>query len=239
MRRFAIGDIHGAYRALEQCIKKSGIDKDNDLLISLGDVADSYPEVPECFNKLLEFKNLIYIMGNHDYWMLHFIANPHRPECDIWTSQGGWATVNAYIDREEELKEHLALLRKAKSYHLTEDNKLFTHGGYVYQCKDVLKDTTADEFMWDRGLLTDALSGTDKETLKLNLFDEAYVGHTQTHAMKGSIVIPSNEPIHIHNLWDIDTGAGWNGVLTIMDIDTKEIFQSGNVRELYPNERGR
>jgi len=229
MKRFVVGDIHGAHKALKQCIEKSGIDKENDLLISLGDVADSWSEVPECFNELLEFKNLVYIMGNHDYWMFKFIANPNRTECDIWTSQGGWATVYAYESRKEELKKHLALLREAKPYHLTEDNKLFTHGGYIYQEEDVLKGTTPDEFMWDRGLFLDAEFGNDKKTLKLDLFNEVYIGHTQSH---GEVIIR-------HNLYNVDTGAGWNGVLTMMDIDTKEMFQSDNVFTLYPNERGR
>jgi len=37
----------------------------------------------------------------------------------------------------------------------------------------------------------------------------------------------------------MDTGAGWNGRLTIMNTDTKEYFQSDKVNDLYPNERGR
>lgn len=41
------------------------------------------------------------------------------------------------------------------------------------------------------------------------------------------------------NVWNIDTGAGWSGKLTIMDIDTKEYWQSDFVKELYPDEKGR
>ncbi len=35
------------------------------------------------------------------------------------------------------------------------------------------------------------------------------------------------------------TGGGYEGRLTIMDIDTKEFWQSDNMKSLYPNERGR
>ena len=40
MRTFVMGDIHGAYNALLQCLKRSGFDYENDQLIQLGDVAD-------------------------------------------------------------------------------------------------------------------------------------------------------------------------------------------------------
>jgi serine/threonine protein phosphatase 1 len=41
------------------------------------------------------------------------------------------------------------------------------------------------------------------------------------------------------NVWNIDTGAAFTGKLTIMDIDTKNFWQSDPVRNLYPNEAGR
>jgi serine/threonine protein phosphatase 1 len=37
----------------------------------------------------------------------------------------------------------------------------------------------------------------------------------------------------------MDTGAGWQGKLSMMNIDTKEIFQSDPVPDLYPKYRGR
>jgi serine/threonine protein phosphatase 1 len=37
----------------------------------------------------------------------------------------------------------------------------------------------------------------------------------------------------------MDTGAGWAGVLSMMDIHTKEVFTSDRVPELYPEVPGR
>ncbi|NJN40909.1 MAG: hypothetical protein HC811_00350 [Flammeovirgaceae bacterium] len=45
MRRFVLGDIHGAYRALRQCLERASFSYDEDLLIALGDVSDGWPDV--------------------------------------------------------------------------------------------------------------------------------------------------------------------------------------------------
>lgn len=45
MKRFVVGDIHGGYKALAQCLKRSEFDPEKDFLISLGDICDGWPEV--------------------------------------------------------------------------------------------------------------------------------------------------------------------------------------------------
>ncbi len=34
-------------------------------------------------------------------------------------------------------------------------------------------------------------------------------------------------------IWNLDTGAGWEGKLTVMNVDTKEYYQSDPVEDLY------
>jgi serine/threonine protein phosphatase 1 len=41
------------------------------------------------------------------------------------------------------------------------------------------------------------------------------------------------------NVWNMDTGAAFTGRLSVMDVDTKEFFQSDVVQGLYPGETGR
>ena len=86
-KSFVIGDIHGAYRAVEQCFERSNFDMDEDLLICLGDVCDGWPDVYEVFKILLKIKNLEYIIGNHDYWALQWMNTGYSK--DIWLNQGG------------------------------------------------------------------------------------------------------------------------------------------------------
>jgi len=42
------------------------------------------------------------------------------------------------------------------------------------------------------------------------------------------------EPFYGCGLWNLDQGAGYIGKLSIIDVDTKEFWQSDKAEELYP-----
>ncbi len=63
MRTFTIGDIHGAYKALIQCLERSGFNYQEDRLIALGVVCDGYSEVKQCVGVLIKIKHCDYIIG--------------------------------------------------------------------------------------------------------------------------------------------------------------------------------
>jgi serine/threonine protein phosphatase 1 len=227
MKRFCLGDLHGGHKALLQVIERSGI-KYTDQLICLGDVCDGWSQVPECFDELLKFKKLIYIIGNHDYWGLQWMHDEYlKPE--LWTRQGGAATLNAYKRVTEETKnKHMKLLDKAKPYYITKDNKLFVHGGFNHRWD--IKEQRIHDLMWDR----DLFYGYLLYSLEVNKYDEIFIGHTTTSREQ-----PDLTPVHIRNLWNLDQGGGFEGKLTLLNVDTKEFWQSDIVKSLYPDERGR
>ena len=68
---------------------------------------------------------------------------------------------------------------------------------------------------------------------RLKLFNEIYIGHTPT------TYFDLTTRMQGCNVWNVDTGAAFKGPLTIMDIDTKEFWQSDPVKDLYPGEKGR
>ena len=72
MKTFVMGDVHGAYKALKQCLERASFDYQNDCLIQLGDIADGGNEVYECVEELLKIKNLVAIKGNHDDWFCEY-----------------------------------------------------------------------------------------------------------------------------------------------------------------------
>ena len=80
MRHFVMGDIHGAFHALKQCLERSSFDYKHDVLICLGDVCDGWPQTYECVEELLKIENLIFILGNHDFWALQWaVSNEFKP----------------------------------------------------------------------------------------------------------------------------------------------------------------
>jgi serine/threonine protein phosphatase 1 len=226
-KTFVIGDIHGAHKALLQCLERSGFNKDEDNLICLGDVCDGWPETKESINTLMSIRQLIYIMGNHDYWALEWMRGEFPGE--IWSVQGGDATVRSYNGLPND--SHKAFLENSSLYHLI-DNTLFVHAGV--QPEIDLNDQSSNTFLWDRKLATSALElRTAKAEKQLTSFDEIYLGHTPIHAYG------YNHPIKACEIWFMDTGAGWNGCLSMMDINSKDFFTSDPVPSLYPEDKGR
>lgn len=223
-KTFVIGDIHGAYRALRQCLERSGFDYGKDHLICLGDVCDGWPETKACIEELLKIKTLTYILGNHDFWAVQWMATGTAE--NTWISQGGQATVESYLDGVP--ASHHNMLLKALPYFLL-DGALFVHGGFdVHHPLDQQDLTT---FLWDRTLASKALElHATKINTKLTPFDEVYIGHTP---------IPYTQPLFAGGVWLMDTGAGWSGTLSMMDIETKKIFTSDPVPSLYPGISGR
>jgi len=239
-KRFVIGDIHGNYKALLQCLEKANFNYKKDELICLGDVCDGFPFVKDCFDELLKVKNLVYIIGNHDYWALDWYTAKPFPCKDgpplIWFSQGGDKTIDSYGGIAGKMpKEHIKILKNAHvvlEESVNERKRLFVHGG-IDSNKSIEKQDSQN-CMWDRDLIYNARKKhSSKPYYKYGKYDEIFVGHTTTELFK------STEPLHYCNVWDLDTGAGWSGKLTIMNIDTKEYWQSDSTRVLYPDITGR
>jgi len=242
-RTIVCADIHGSYKALMQCIERSGFDYEEDELIVLGDVADGYPQTYECFEELLKVKNLIYCIGNHDMWTLNWAKYNEQPM--IWVSQGGYNTMMSYkVNNAGAMPQsHLDILENGNLW-FEDDGILFVHGGIDINKK--MENQTSNVCLWDRDLITYArrlhlrekLRTKDKKIKfirpKLDTeFKEIFIGHTSTKCFKTA------EPVHYCNVWDIDTGAGWGGKLTFMDVKTKEYWQSDLSKDLYPESQGR
>ena len=238
MRTLAIGDIHGGYRAIMQCFERSGFDYKKDRLIALGDVADGWSEVVECIEELHKIKKLIYITGNHDSWARSYLKFGETPR--IWTSQGGQATIDSYLRLPDDarlkiMKRHLKFFDKGVYYFIDEENRLYIHGGYNWHRP--IGDTSNYDMTWDRHLWETAgywNKVKKNETLFVKQYKEVFIGHTTTSWYDKTL-----EPVNFTNVWNLDQGGGWEGKLTIMDVESKEYWQSDIVKTLYPDEKGR
>ncbi len=223
-KTFVLGDIHGAYNALEQCLQRSAFDYHNDTLICLGDVCDGWPDTKKCIEELLKIKHLKFILGNHDLWALEWMQSGVANS--IWLKQGGKATVASYAAGIPQ--SHISFLEQAYPYFIKEET-LFVHAGI--DPHRPLHEQSIEIFLWDRKLAHAALEAhLNIVDVSLTDFEEVYLGHTP---------ISSSVPIKGGGVWLMDTGAGWAGTLSIMNINSKEVFISDPVPSLYPGIMGR
>jgi serine/threonine protein phosphatase 1 len=228
MRTLVLGDVHGAYRALRQVFERAKFDYEKDELIFLGDLCDGFVDVKQCFDEFLKIKNLIFIMGNHDEWLLNWLRYGLTPK--EWVSQGGSATIKSFGYTYNKEK-YISLLLKSVYKYVDDKNRLFVHGGIPAYCRAGAKvnEVTKTELMWDRSLQELAHKMHQcrhADDGPLTIYDEIYVGHTSTE-------LEVTAPQQWMNLWNLDQGAGWKGKLTLMDVDTKEYWQSDLVTHLY------
>lgn len=228
MRRFVIGDVHGAFKALKQVLKAANFDYTNDLLISLGDTVDGWSEPHLCVKEYLKMNKFLGIEGNHDNWFIKYLKTGIADR--MWLMQGGISTQRAYLFDTKMMDEHYEkFFSKLRHYYVDEHNNLFVHGGYSTDGE--FEANTKDDFLWDRSLYKQACS-LHVRGHKFGGFNRIFIGHTATISI-------TDKPHFVCNVVNIDQGAGWNGKLTLMNIDTLEYFQSDNVQTLYPDETGR
>ncbi len=239
-KTFVIGDIHSGLRALEQVLDMIPKAPD-DLYIFLGDYVDGWSEASETVDFLIDFSernNCILLRGNHDELVYNFLKGKNNNP--MWLAHGGASSKKSYANLSEEIiKRHLAFFEGLQNYHIDSENRLFVHGGFT-NMHGPTQEYFKNSVYWDRTLwemacgLNPSLSITDNRYPKrLLLFNEIYIGHSPVTRIGKTI------PVNYANVWNIDTGAAFKGPLSIIEIHSKEVWQSDPVWELYPNQEGR
>jgi len=239
-RTLVIGDIHGGFRALRQVIDRAGA-KADDRLIFLGDYVDGWSQSRQVIDYLMELDHhlgCLFLLGNHDAWCAEWLDG--WGAAADWLQHGGQATVDSYASTDAEHRErHLAFFNRMRLYYEDENRRLFIHAGFS-SMHGPAKEHHPGNYFWDRTLWETALamdSRISKGSLyypkRLSLYDEIFIGHTPTTNYD------TDTPMHKCNVWNVDTGAAFQGKISMMDIDTKEYWQSDVVQDLYPGEKGR
>jgi serine/threonine protein phosphatase 1 len=246
-----MGDIHGAYKALLQCLDRANFDPVADILIQLGDVTDGFPDVYQCVETLLAIPSLVALRGNHDDWFMEFMACGYHP--GKW-AHGGTATITSYAKQlDQPVKiipandggyktslnpqdiplNHRQFFTRQALYHIDQHNNCYVHGGFDRQLP--FAGQRIQNYYWDRTLWAEALQYHTLNRQQPQVhpfythtqFHEIYLGHTPTTNWQ------TDKPMRAVNVLNMDTGAGHNGKLTILDVETKDYWQSDRVGDLY------
>jgi serine/threonine protein phosphatase 1 len=239
-RTFVIGDIHGGLKALLQVLERAQV-RSNDLLIFMGDYVDGWSQAPQVIDYLIHLKTkqkCVFLRGNHDdlccRWLKHQECNEN------WLFHGGQATVDAYAEVPHNIRQrHVYFFEQLQNYHIDSENRLFVHAGFTNQ-NGVEHEYFDKMLYWDRSLWETVLAmdktllpGSQYYPKRLMQYHEIYIGHTALSR------IGESTPFNVANVWNVDTGAAHKNPLTILDIATKEFWQSDPVYQLYPDEKGR
>ncbi len=237
---FVIGDIHGGLKALQQVINRANVST-NDQLIFLGDYVDGWSETPAVLDFLIDLSatySCVFMQGNHEEMLLKWLKKEDDDE--LWRFHGGEVTVQAYQNIPlRTIEKHISFLEKLNEYHIDDKNRLFVHAGFTH-LKGVAFEYFRGMLWWDRTLWETAMAvdGTlsadsIRYPQRLKLYKEIYVGHTPV------IRFGASAPMNFANVWNVDTGAAFTGKLSILNVDTKEYWQSDSLPDLYPAEKGR
>ena len=156
-------------------------------------------------------KHLIFVLGNHDKWFIDWFTDAKVP--DVWFYQGGSATIDSYDqDPKNVPNKHKDFFKSAKPYHIEKD-MLFVHGGF--EIDKPIEKQELDVLLWDRAIIGIA------QKQMLPGYKKVFIGHSATQGFNDY-----SEPVFLNNLVMLDTGAGWNGKLTLMNIENEEYWQS-------------
>lgn len=239
-RTLVIGDIHGGLKALIQLLERAEVSP-NDELIFLGDYVDGWSDSANVVTYLIELSKqntCIFLRGNHDDLTHRWLRDGELN--DQWLQHGGQSSIDAYRQfSEEEKEQHIKFFDQMVNYYVDKENRLFVHAGFTNQ-KGPEQEYTPIPFYWDRTLWEMALCmdpalepGDIGYPKRLELFKEIFIGHTPVTR------IGQTKPYKAANVYNIDTGAAFKGKLSLMDIFSKEVYQSDEVWTLYPEENGR
>jgi serine/threonine protein phosphatase 1 len=220
MRLYAIGDVHGRLDLLEAMHERIHGDiaargPADWRIIHLGDYTDRGPSSKGVLDFLITAgerdSRIVSLMGNHDFGLLEFLAEP-SPH-DLFATNGGGETARSYgvelrfspapalMDGHAKLRdavpeEHVAFLRSLPRS-VTFGDFFFCHAGVRPGVK--LERQDPHDLIWIRNEFLD----------HPGLYEKVIVhGHT-----------PSDEPEVMPNRINVDTGAFYSGVLTSAIID--------------------
>lgn len=239
-KTYVVGDIHGGLKALKQVLQMLPKASD-DLFIFLGDYVDGWSDNAETVSFVMDFSeknNCILLRGNHDELVYNYLKNKeYNP---MWLAHGGESSLKSYAKLSEaEIEKHLHFFENLTNYYIDSENRLYLHAGFTNQ-NGPQYEYFPNSVYWDR-TLWELVCGLDASIPKtdpnypnrLLLFQEIFIGHTPVTRIGKTI------PVNNANVWNIDTGAAFKGPLSILEVQTKKVWQSEPVWQLYPEEIGR
>mgnify|MGYP000350386300 FL=1 len=198
---WVVSDIHGCYQWLMDALKRRHFNPYEDLLISVGDIIDRGPDCVKCL-QLMDEKWFRAVRGNHEQMALDAIENN---DFALWMSNGG-----IWFSALEDKRNALRLLNACRDLpHIIEITcanglNVIAHADYPAAEYVWNKPVSAQRVLWDRDRLMGFMVGKGQG---IQGADHFWFGHT-----------PLDKRYDFNNLHYIDTGAVFDGFLTLVQL---------------------
>jgi serine/threonine protein phosphatase 1 len=212
MKTFIIGDIHGCYDELIALFENASI-KENDLILSLGDIVDRGPKSKEVYHFFKSRSNAKVLMGNHERKHVNNIMS--------------YAQEIVKLQFGEEYSEFVNWTKQLDYYHETEEaiiiHAAFEHDKELFQQReDVLSGSTSGERYLEKKYAPDTF------------WSEYYKG--EKPIIYGHHVVGDKIKI-IGKTYGIDTGACHGGYLTAIELPGFRVHQVKSKKDYWEDEQ--
>ncbi|MEG3135425.1 metallophosphoesterase [Rouxiella sp. T17] len=200
---YVIGDIHGCLKQLNLILEANEFSKEQDLLVSVGDIIDRGENSLGCL-ELLEQPWFACVKGNHEQMGVDALKGQHVSR---WLSNGGDWFYKLPVEVEIRVRE---LFKKVDALpHVIEVSTakglvIIAHADYPATRYISGVPLSAHEIMWSRQRLGKSREGEVQDIEGAQRF---YFGHT-----------PVEKVQQYGNQFYIDTGAVFGGWLTLEKI---------------------
>lgn len=243
MNRYAVSDLHGQldlYNQIKEYIN------DDDVVYALGDFGDRGPHPWTTLKAVLDDRQFIYLMGNHDYMLLEAIREYIRVEnkegyvnlyeytfafnTKIGRSyfNGGARTIKEWSELPNRMEYYHKLLYLPLELRLAAlDGKhmiYLSHAGYTPSHAETTA-TNVDDFVWDRLHYLDKWDNPDGNLLihghtPLQHLTKDFDRYNRPYTLTEGYCIYDN-----YSKICIDRGAHYTNTTVLLNIDTLDAVE--------------
>ena len=222
MRIYAIGDVHGMDRLLAETHAKIAADlaarpSPDHRIVHVGDYVDRGPDSAGVIERLAGLQardpRVVCLLGNHDELMRAFLADPERGGAD-WLTNGARATLRSYgIDATGALTAaEFRRLGDQLTAALPDHHRAFLDG--------LRLSARAGDFFFCHAGIRPGVPLDEQTPEDLIWIREPFLTSRRDH---GVVVVHGHTPVRAPevrpNRIDVDTGAVYGGVLTVLALE--------------------
>ncbi|ABY98695.1 TPA: metallophosphoesterase [Pseudomonas putida] len=212
-RDLAVGDIHGHFQRLQQCLDAVGFDPAVDRLFSVGDLVDRGPHSEAALEWLAQ-PWFHAVQGNHEALAITRVRGG-RLDLDMYRAAGGSWFLDLprgeqlrFVERFEQLPIAIEVESAAGLVGLLHADSPFADWAVLRTWLELEDDPKVREVcQWSRRRLKEG------DTQPVQGLRALLVGHT-----------PVLEAKQLGNVWHLDTGGWASGHFTLMDMRTLKLI---------------